>query len=138
MKVQKIVVNGFLHLDGIVLIIKRSQRETCLPGFFELPGGKVDFGETPQEALKREFHEETNLSIEVGKPFFTFSYLSEDGKRHTVEIVYFVSIRPNTSAKIHLSEDHTEYHWIAENEAEQYPLSSTMKKVIREGFSSAK
>jgi 8-oxo-dGTP diphosphatase len=135
MKVQKIVVTGFLLHEEKVLIIQRSPQESFLPGFYELPGGKVDFGETPQDALKREFLEETHLSIEVGKPFYTFSYLSDDGQRHTVEIVYIVSIRPNPSSEIHLSEDHTDYRWIAPHEVEQYPLSSAMKEVIRVGFS---
>lgn len=50
---QKIVCTGFIYHQGKMLIIKRSLREAFLPGFYELPGGKVDFGENPEEALKR-------------------------------------------------------------------------------------
>ncbi|MGX9706885.1 NUDIX domain-containing protein [Laceyella sacchari] len=51
--IRKSFVQDFFYHQGKTLIIKRSLREAFLPGFYELPGGKVDFGENPEEALKR-------------------------------------------------------------------------------------
>ncbi|WP_051272019.1 NUDIX domain-containing protein [Shimazuella kribbensis] len=59
--IQKVVSTGFLMKDNKVLVIQRSQKEKFLPGYYELPGGKVDFGEDPAEALAREFREELRL-----------------------------------------------------------------------------
>lgn len=59
-----IVVIGFIEQKERVLITRRAL-DTHYGGFWELPGGKVEEGETPSLALIREFKEE--LGIEISK-----------------------------------------------------------------------
>ena len=80
----------------------------------------------------REYHEEVGLTITVGKPFRTFSYISSDGNRHTVEITYLC--HSDTDEEIQLSSAHTEYAWITKMEVDAYKISNEMKTSIREGF----
>jgi 8-oxo-dGTP diphosphatase len=131
-KFQKIVATGFLIKDNKVLIVKRSANEKFLPEYWEMAGGKVEFGEDPQVGLVREYHEEVGLTITVGKPFRTFSYISSDGNRHTVEITYLC--HSDTDEEIQLSSAHTEYAWITKMEVDAYKISNEMKTSIREGF----
>lgn len=49
--------------DGKILILKRSTDSKTNSGKWELPGGKVDQGESFDQALIREVYEETNLKI---------------------------------------------------------------------------
>ena len=63
--VQNIVCTGFVYHQEKTLIIQRSLQETFLTGFYELPGGKVDFGETMEDAIRREFEEEYGMQIEI-------------------------------------------------------------------------
>lgn len=67
------------HEKNKVLVFQRSQEEKFLPGYYELPGGKVDLGEDPVEALAREFKEEVDLNVAIVKPYHTFSYIFENG-----------------------------------------------------------
>ncbi len=132
-KLQKIVVTGFLHENGKVLIARRSMDEQFLPGFYELPGGKIDFGEEPTQALKREFMEEVKLKIEVLQPLQTFAYVSEDGNRHTVEIVFMAKLAEQKQ-QVTLGKDHNDFKWIGKEEIEKFKITNEIKNVIGLGF----
>ncbi|MEK7517510.1 MAG: NUDIX hydrolase [Patescibacteria group bacterium] len=47
------------------LFVKRADTENFKPGLWELPGGGSDFGEIPEQALKREIKEECGIDIKV-------------------------------------------------------------------------
>lgn len=53
------------------------------------PGGGVEFGETLNESLKKEFLEETNLEIEVGNYLFTNEFIGQH--HHAIEIFFQVT-----------------------------------------------
>ncbi len=58
-------------------------------GRWDLPGGKMDFGETPEEALEREVMEETGLKVRSKKLQYVTSYVHETPKEifhHTAVI----------------------------------------------------
>lgn len=59
------VVGAVLVRDGLVLAAKRGQ-QMSLPGMWEFPGGKIEAGETPEAALRRELVEELRCDAEVG------------------------------------------------------------------------
>jgi len=59
------VVAAIIRKDGKILATQRGYGD--LKGGWEFPGGKVEPGETPQEALVREIHEELEATIEVGE-----------------------------------------------------------------------
>jgi len=58
------------------MLITRRLPNSHLGGLREFPGGRVENGETPPEALKRELIEELDLAVEVGELFWrgTFEY----------------------------------------------------------------
>lgn len=108
-KFQKIVVTGILVIEGKVLLLRRSKNEDFMPGKYECPGGKVDFGENPRDSLKREYIEETGLEIEVLAPVDVIHYTSQNGQRHTVEIFFKVNLANPRSFEIKLSDAHDDY-----------------------------
>ena len=57
------VVAAVIIKDGEVFATQRGYGEW--QGWWEFPGGKIESGESPQEALKREIHEELDAEIEV-------------------------------------------------------------------------
>ena len=50
-RAQRTIADAFIYKDGKALIAKRSRKCKLFPGLYELPGGKIEFGEIPEEAL---------------------------------------------------------------------------------------
>ena len=73
------VVGAIVVKDGRILAVKRGENKNKAIAYkYEFPGGKIEQGETPEQALKRELLEEMNYDIEVGDKFMSVTYEYED------------------------------------------------------------
>lgn len=73
--------------DGRILFVK--QHTPSLPSiewYLTLPGGRLDTGEDPYGALKREVFEEVKLRVRIGRPLGMYYFLREDGKQTTLTV----------------------------------------------------
>ncbi len=88
----RIRVCGILENEQGILLIRHvglSKKNLWLP-----PGGGVEFGETIEQALLREFKEETNLEVSIS----TFAGINEyiDDNLHAIELYYIVQYKSGT------------------------------------------
>ena len=83
----RVRVCGILIQQGEILLLKHTSIGPR--GYlWSPPGGGVEFGQSAQETLVREFQEETNLDIEVGNFLFTNEYIGQ--KHHAIELFFEV------------------------------------------------
>ena len=73
---------------GIVLIERRNP-----PPGWALPGGFVDYGESLEEAARREAFEETGLEVEDLRQFRAYSDPNRDPRQHTITNVFLARAR---------------------------------------------
>ena len=67
MKPHYEVVAALIFENGRIFAPKRGKTKYAYTSFrYEFPGGKIEAGETPQEALKRELQEELSMDVTVG------------------------------------------------------------------------
>ncbi len=79
-----VTVDAIIELPEGIVIIQRSNP----PFGWALPGGFVDYGESLEDAVKREAKEETNLDLTEVKQFHTYSDPRRDPRFHTVGTVF--------------------------------------------------
>jgi 8-oxo-dGTP diphosphatase len=77
-------VDIIIEVAGGIILIKRKNE----PLGWALPGGFVDYGETLEEAARREAHEETGLDISDLRLLGCYSDPSRDPRQHTITTVF--------------------------------------------------
>ena len=97
------------------LILQRSKKETSKHGLWELPGGKVEKGETPRQAAVIEAKEEAGLDIKLKA---NLGPHHDDKKKKTYH-AYIAT--PKKGQKVKLSEEHSDYKWVTPEEVMAMP-----------------
>lgn len=102
MKSRITVVGAAIVKEGKLLALRRADGNDEVIHKFEFVGGKVEAGETPEQALKRECMEELSLEVEVGDLLNTIEY---DYPNTSVCLsVYFVKPLSDYELKVHEEE----------------------------------
>ncbi|MFC4427815.1 NUDIX domain-containing protein [Deinococcus navajonensis] len=112
--------------DGRVLLV----RTTKWRGLWGVPGGKVEYGETLVDALKREFLEEVGLDLEdVLYAQTQEAVLSEEFWRpaHLLLVDFFASTEAH---EITPNEEIEQWAWVSLDEAESFALNTYTRTLL--------
>ncbi|HCE80610.1 MAG TPA: 8-oxo-dGTP diphosphatase MutT [Thermodesulfobacterium commune] len=116
------VVAGFIEKDGKVLVVKRPT-DKKRGGFWEFPGGKVEAGESLQEALRRELKEELGIEVRVGEVLEKIRYIYPDEE---IEL-YLLSVAVNRDLDL---KESLEVKWVDLQELENLELCPADKVLL--------
>jgi 8-oxo-dGTP diphosphatase len=102
--------------------------------FTKFPGGGLEFGEGMIDCLKREFHEEFKLEIEVGELFYLtdFFQLSAFSENDQVVSVYYL-IRANLDELDELTKNQSlkeKLHWVSLSELNEELVTFPIDKIV--------
>lgn len=84
---MKRVVAALIVRDGKILVCQRTKHQT-MPLKWEFPGGKIEEGEQPRDALRRELEEELGIDATIGDEVSRLRHEYKSG--NSVELRFFV------------------------------------------------
>lgn len=125
MKIQKTSVKALFIKDGKALFVKDPK------GNWELPGGCIEFGEKPQEALRRELQEELGVNdVEIGDvaTVFDIQQIQHDSNEYQYVVIVF-KCKANLSQLV-LSQEHLEHIWLEPSCSSDYPMKPGYKTML--------
>lgn len=127
---QTLMVRAIIKQDNKVLLLRRSTGNPIYTNLYELPGGKVEFGEDPRATLQREILNDTSREVETQQLQDVFSELDARDEQHQyIELVFLVALKPETT--IQVDETHDKYTWKKLSEIQLKEVTETTRLALQ-------
>ncbi len=127
----QLAVSAAIFRDDRILLVRRARSPA--KGYYSLPGGRVEFGETLHAALHREVEEETALKIEIiGLAGWREVVPAAGGGGHYL-IMSFAARW--TSGEPVLNDELDDFRWLAPDAIGDLKVTSGLQEVIRQARS---
>lgn len=133
-ELPRVGVGAIVIREGLLLLVKRASSPG--KGFWAIPGGLVELGETIREAAEREILEETGITIRAKEAFYVFDFIDRDSdgniKYHYI-IIDFLADYLGGEPKA--ADDVSDARWVSPEAAAALNLSPTTRKLLKQmGF----
>lgn len=126
---QTVFVNGIIHDEQQrVLLVRRSLKDHFLPGYLELPGGRVGESESLEHALKRKLQQELNMQIEGALFFRSIA----DTNSHGSYLRTYFEVPHSGKQEPKITNQHAEYIWADKQKLNDDKITTDTKKVLAE------
>lgn len=122
----QLAVSGAIFRDDKVLLVRRARSPA--KGFYSLPGGRVEFGESLHAALHREVDEETGLRIEIAGLAGWREVLPTTGGGGHYLIMSFAARW--TANEVALNDEHDDFRWLPPENLSDLKLTGGLQEVI--------
>ena len=117
------VVAGVIYKDNKFLIAQRNLKKSQ-GGLWEFPGGKLEFGESCEAALKREIFEEFEAEIEVE------GYITENIHHYPEKDIKLMFYKAKLVSDKLVLKEHEDYRWITKDVKDKFEFAGADKIVF--------
>jgi 8-oxo-dGTP diphosphatase len=122
-------IGALVLKDQKVLLVKRSQSPS--KGLWALPGGKINLGETLQQAVMREVFEETGVSVIPLQPIYSFDSIHKDGKGNTQFHYVIVDLLAEyKGGELKAGDDAAEVGWFSLQDLKRISVNEKTRELV--------
>lgn len=125
LRTRKHVVAGILVREDEILCCQRTEHQ-ALPLKWEFPGGKIEPGETPQQALRRELEEELGIEAEIGRKLAAVDHTYLNG--NSVQLEFFAIERFESDLENRIFQD---IRWVDRKELPTLDFLDADRDIVR-------
>ena len=119
--------------DRAVLLVER--RNPPCSNEWAIPGGKVQLGETLQQAAEREILEETGIRIKAGEPVYAFDLIERDAIGNVQWHYAIIDLQAEyLDGEVRAGDDATAAAWFRSEELAQITVNATTHKLLKTRF----
>ena len=130
-----LAVRGICEVNDRILLLKVRSKSSHDADKWEIPGGKVKKGEFFDDALRREYLEETGLEINIDSLYNViqndYTACKTNEKIKSVQLIMKVS---STTDNVEISEEHDEYKWFSREELKELIDCEMLSKAAMNSF----
>lgn len=113
--------------QGRILVLKRDHTSSGA-GLWCLPGGKIEYGQTAEAAIRLEIFEETSLRVnEVTFLFYLDGLPTPENPLHYITLFFLC----RTTGEVKLNDESSAYAWIAPEEIDSYPFAFLNDRAVK-------
>ncbi|MBO7718409.1 reverse transcriptase-like protein [Candidatus Saccharibacteria bacterium] len=127
---QRIRVVGIIKNGEGVLVLKRNRGRSEAPVLWELPTGKIKFGEQPEEAMARSLTEYTGLTASLVKLRDVITFLAPEGSSQISNLYIVYELGVTDEAKLEPRDRYTAYKFVKDFSTSNIKLTETSQSVI--------
>ena len=125
-----VAVGAIVFRDNRVLLVRRGQPPSR--DLWAIPGGRVEIGETLQEAAEREILEETGITIQAREPVYTFDYIERAGSALPRFHYVIIDLEADyVSGETRAGDDAADVSWVSAAELGDLNVSSKTVYLLR-------
>jgi len=126
---QKVSVRVVVQSDNRTLLLKRANGRETILGKYELPGGKIDYGEQPEDALRRYLERDTGLIPGAIRLRDVLTYIDHDDRDIQYTFLLYVT-NVSMSTPITLSDNYSRYQWWGLERSHQEEMTESAKLLL--------
>ncbi len=127
---QRLSVRAIINEDSKALLLKRNNGRQTILGKYELPGGKLAYGEQPEDALRRYLHDDAGLHIQSAKLFDAVTYIDYDDRAIQYGVIVYLVTLTTQRNPMKLSGNYSKYKWHSMLSAQQSELTDLSQLLL--------